>query len=867
MHFYIYMHHYIILYIYICVCVGTYVLSGCNNGNIALWDTTAGSDKPPKKVWSYTERHGTIGTASAIKLLYFVSSQQCCHETRLVFYCECRDGIKYTYEISLTTTGTAVLYYPCRPSACCKGENSASKIAEDLVKVKKDRGDFQKLVTGCGIIFPKYCAGIAARYPANDADKPANMLAISCNDSVVYLLPPNVVQTLTDKLTKVIKEQECRKLIESLNDLPFADVAQFLVTVCIFLREENKELCEMLSKSTEPLAAVYYHCTEIFEIVAEYHEPELAVFFLGLLSKFIMKLNTLDTTWHYTEQFIENSRSLCQVFTSKRGRGNLSFAQDFPVETLNFFQNITFDKGNIMVKIPRCFYNRKQSWFNWFSFPDTETLKDVIPCGSYSYTRKPLDYCNNPKDCAYHCEETVKAVVAHAVLPFVFINDKDPRDKVNLFLCCIDNPQVLVNYSSRLLEEIYGASKSMGRAGAEFFETPIMALIVKHKWKKYGFRLFQIQFCVYLFELVLFVAWSLLRSYNALLAPISEIEFMYRMPGICLGAVGGLGVGFIGVALLLVEWTCQKPNLNTYYSRFKGNKWWVAIGAVLGALTGVAVGAASTIILEYIIIAIILFLLVVRTWYEWRQYRRMANYIFDLWNIIDFLLITVGFASIGTFWSGNSAFDVVLACNVYLKWLGIMYFFRGFKATGALIRMIKEIVQDVKWLILVLAICVFALANFFFVLLNSNRVCPENSNNTACKKFLDLGDPMKNPGEALFATFNMLILSTYDIDLIAPGPFYWVLQVVFAFSMLFVPIILLNLLIAVMSSSYKRINARSEMEVIQLRAYIILELECFLRPYQRENMGEKDMEEEKAWNTNFPRYMHVLSKKKKKPNQ
>ena len=64
--------------------------------------------------------------------------------------------------------------------------------------------------------------------------------------------------------------------------------------------------------------------------------------------------------------------------------------------------------------------------------------------------------------------------------------------------------------------------------------------------------------------------------------------------------------------------------------------------------------------------------------------------------------------------------------------------------------------------------------------------------------------------------------------------------------MVLVPIVLLNLLIALMSDSYQRIQDRSIIELRFLRARILLEIELYLSPKELANPD---------W---FPRYLHVL---------
>ena len=157
--------------------------------------------------------------------------------------------------------------------------------------------------------------------------------------------------------------------------------------------------------------------------------------------------------------------------------------------------------------------------------------------------------------------------------------------------------------------------------------------------------------------------------------------------------------------------------------------------------------------------------------------------------------------------------------------------------------MIMAIIYDIRWFLVVLAVAVCAVANFYFLLLNDQRVCFPGNDEVGCDALVSR---FSNPGDALFTITKMLLLGGYDLGFYEPSQYYVALQLIFSFTMIFVVIVLLNLLIALMGASVGRIAENAEMEVAYLRTAIIAEVEIF--------MSDK----EKANERNFPPYLHVL---------
>jgi hypothetical protein len=148
---------------------------------------------------------------------------------------------------------------------------------------------------------------------------------------------------------------------------------------------------------------------------------------------------------------------------------------------------------------------------------------------------------------------------------------------------------------------------------------------------------------------------------------------------------------------------------------------------------------------------------------------------------------------------------VSLAIALFLKWLGLLYFLQAFSSTGPLVRMVFQIIVDMRYFMLILLVAVLASASSFYALLHHARPLHSGGDHDDD----DNGgspNPFRGAGPTLFFMFKMLLLGDFDTDLFLLGDYVALLQVLFVSSMMLTLIILLNLLIALMSDSYERIQ-------------------------------------------------------------
>eukprot|EP00054_Salpingoeca_dolichothecata_P035120 m.4589 g.4589 ORF g.4589 m.4589 type:complete len:314 (+) comp5087_c0_seq1:2942-3883(+) len=206
-------------------------------------------------------------------------------------------------------------------------------------------------------------------------------------------------------------------------------------------------------------------------------------------------------------------------------------------------------------------------------------------------------------------------------------------------------------------------------------------------------------------------------------------------------------------------------------------------------------------------------------------------------NWLDMAHVVFG-ALVGLFvLTGSSNTRAVLSIAVYIRWVGLIYFLQAFENTGPLVRMLLRIIGDIKYIVLLLSLFVFGTAHAFYVVLRAE----ENSG-------------FSSPGTALFTSFNMVLLGDFDTNEFTTGRFEVLLQILFVISMMLIMIVLLNLLIALMSDSYERIQDGVDNEIFRLRARLVLELEPQLGRKARTNKAL------------YPTFLHVLTPQGKATN-
>lgn len=145
---------------------------------------------------------------------------------------------------------------------------------------------------------------------------------------------------------------------------------------------------------------------------------------------------------------------------------------------------------------------------------------------------------------------------------------------------------------------------------------------------------------------------------------------------------------------------------------------------------------------------------------------------------------------------------ITAALAVFFLWLKLFYFLRLFKPTSSFIRMIIEMLSDIKIFLLIFFTGILAFSNTYFILDTGSH----QPNASFIHSFLYVY--LMNLGEFDFEYYDQTEF----------GPYYWA---IFLMSTMFIMIILLNLLIAIMGDTFDRVmEVAKESQLKQICQFI-----------------------------------------------
>ena len=142
-------------------------------------------------------------------------------------------------------------------------------------------------------------------------------------------------------------------------------------------------------------------------------------------------------------------------------------------------------------------------------------------------------------------------------------------------------------------------------------------------------------------------------------------------------------------------------------------------------------------------------------------------------------------------------------------WIKFLYFFRTKERFGYLIRMIVEVFSDIMPFLLAFFVVIIAFSDAFYSQSNSRK---------KDERYLpDFFTSMVNTYQIALGEFTMM--DDFKDDISA-----WVL---FLLCTIFNLIVMLNLLIAIISDSYERVNTTKEKVAMKELANLVLDLRHF----------------------------------------
>jgi len=204
---------------------------------------------------------------------------------------------------------------------------------------------------------------------------------------------------------------------------------------------------------------------------------------------------------------------------------------------------------------------------------------------------------------------------------------------------------------------------------------------------------------------------------------------------------------------------------------------------------------------------------------EVQQWIALGSQYVAFWNFVQLCHFFTGATVVlGVLFSllSRSTMQLVLAWTIFLKVYGLMYYLQGIRYTGRFVKMFFSTLLDLINFAIIMAIAMAASTAAFYVLFLKDRTSDSESDG----QYTSISN-------AIFSAFNLLVLVDFESDEFVSGDVEYLvsLRIMFVFSMVLVPLVLLNLLIAIMGNTYTKIDERAECEFLFLRARLIVESE------------------------------------------
>lgn len=190
--------------------------------------------------------------------------------------------------------------------------------------------------------------------------------------------------------------------------------------------------------------------------------------------------------------------------------------------------------------------------------------------------------------------------------------------------------------------------------------------------------------------------------------------------------------------------------------------------------------------------------------------RGFIDYTSSGWNVLN--VVTSACVVINTVYELVDRHDAkarrLASAVTPFVWIQSFNYLRGFRGTGALVRMIIQIVLDIKFFLLIMFIMTIAFTQAFFILEDE-----------------EIG-PLDQPHELAWLVYNTAWLGAQWEDYSGPV----LPRAIYCFMTFFQLVVLMNLLIAIMGDTFNRVMAGATVEFYRNLAQLIYELEVLMTP-------------------------------------
>lgn len=151
-------------------------------------------------------------------------------------------------------------------------------------------------------------------------------VAVICTKGILFLFPLSIAKFLSNRNTLAMWNNDSQNsyFLSALNNLPFADVADFIKVLCFTeLREQNTVLVKLLTNTPAVIPAVFFYIESLMwaathaastSMQEQVNASDNVEFLLRQVGLFVENMD-LPPSWHYSSYFIEAAESLLDAFS------------------------------------------------------------------------------------------------------------------------------------------------------------------------------------------------------------------------------------------------------------------------------------------------------------------------------------------------------------------------------------------------------------------------------------------------------------------------------------------------------------------------------------------------------------------------
>jgi hypothetical protein len=145
------------------------------------------------------------------------------------------------------------------------------------------------------------------------------------------------------------------------------------------------------------------------------------------------------------------------------------------------------------------------------------------------------------------------------------------------------------------------------------------------------------------------------------------------------------------------------------------------------------------------------------------------------------------------------------AFSAIIMWIRFLYFFRIFRTTGYYIRMLVNVIQDIRYFIFIFVLTILAFAHAYYVFLKNNSK----------------GPVFESVTEAVAYVYK-IALGDFDTDIYGDY-FHQISWFFFVLATFFLQIVLINLLISIVADTFARIKSNYNVIMYKDMLHMIIE--------------------------------------------